>query len=127
MYGGAGKDSLVGNAGADKLYGQADNDILRGGAGKDSLWGGAGDDSLYGGDGNDTFIYKANEGTDTIFDYTSGDMLQIVDGTFDNSKYSKGTLTLTIGDGSVIFKNVTTSTKFNINGTTYKVSGSKLK
>ena len=41
---------------------------------------------------------------------------------------SSNTLTLTIdGGGSVIFKNVTSSTEFNINGTSYHVSGSTIK
>ena len=59
----------VGGAGKDIIYGQNGND---------TLWGGAGNDTLYGGDGKDTFIYKPGEGTDTIFDYQSGDMLQIL-------------------------------------------------
>ena len=63
----------------------------------------------------------------------SGDMLQILKsnsaagGKFTSSKFSDGTLSLTIsGGGSVLFDNVTTSTDFNINGTSYKISGSKL-
>ena len=133
LYGGSGNDSLVGNAGNDKLYGQSGNDKLLGGKGKDSLWGGAGNDSLYGGDGNDTFIYKAGEGKDTIFDYSSGDMLKILKsngktGSFSKSKFSNGTLSLTIsGGGSVLFNDVAKGDKFNINGTTYTISGSKLK
>ena len=118
IYGGNGNDSILGGAGNDRLYGQKGND---------TLWGGAGNDSLWGGSGNDTFIYKAGEGTDKIFDYTSGDMLKILNGKFSKSKYSNGTLSLTIsGGGQVLFDNVTTSTNFNINGTSYKISGSKL-
>ena len=98
------------------------------------MWGGKGNDTLWGDDGKDTFIYKPGEGTDTIFDYESGDMLKILKadgsagGSFTNSLFSDGTLSLTInGGGSVIFKNVTASDKFNINGTTYKINGTKLK
>ena len=94
---------------------------------------GAGDDSLWGGDGNDTFIFRAGEGTDKIFDYQNGDMLKILKsngtagGKYTKSKFSNGTLALTIsGGGSVIFNNVTASTEFNINSTTYTISGSKL-
>ena len=54
-------------------------------------------------------------------------MLKILDGSFSKSKFSGGTLTLTVGSGSVIFKDVTKSTAFNINGKSYKISGSKLK
>ena len=110
-------NSITGGSGNDKLYGKK---------GSDTLWGGAGNDSLWGGDGNDTFIYKPGDGKDTILDYKSGDMLQILNGKYSKSKYSNGTLALTIGSGSVTFKNVTTSTTFNINDTLYKVSGSKL-
>ena len=132
LFGAAGNDSIVGNAGNDKLYGDAGNDILLGGKGNDSLWGGAGNDSLWGDAGNDTFIYTANEGTDKIFDYETGDLLKILNadgsnGSFKSSKYSGGDLTLTInGGGKIIFEDVASSTKFNINGSSYIISGSKL-
>ena len=127
ITGGSGKDTIYGGNGNDSILGGAGNDRLYGQKGNDTLWGGAGNDSLYGGAGNDVFIYKAGEGTDKIFDYTSGDMLKILNGKFSKSKYSNGTLSLTIaGGGQVLFDNVTTSTNFNINGTSYKISGSKL-
>ena len=133
IYGGAGDDLIVGNAGADKLYGQSGNDSLSGGKGNDSLWGGAGNDSLWGDSGNDIFIYKAGEGKDTIFDYSSGDMLKILKsngssgGKFTKSKYNNGTLSLTIsGGGQVLFDDVSRNDNFNINCTSYKISGSKL-
>ena len=132
--GGNGNDSISGGAGADKLYGNAGNDSLHGGDGNDSLWGGLGNDSLLGGKGNDTFIYKPGDGTDTIFDYASNDMLKILKsngksgGTFSKSSFSGSDLTLTIsGGGTVIFDGVATGDKFNINGKTYTLSGSKLK
>ncbi|MBE8949928.1 MAG: hypothetical protein SR3Q1_04935 [Quinella sp. 3Q1] len=134
LYGRAGNDSIVGNAGNDKLYGSNGNDTLVGGAGKDTLWGDAGNDSLYGGDGADTFIYKPGEGTDTIFDYESGDMLKILKsdgkdgGTFTSSSFKSNKLTLAIsGGGKVIFSGVSASDTFNINGTSYSISGTKLK
>ena len=126
-------NTIFGGSKADSIYGAAGDDKLYGGKGNDSLWGGAGNDSLYGGSGNDTFIYKPNEGTDTIFDYQSGDMLKILNsdgtnGSFKKSKYSGDTLTLAInGGGKVIFDNVSATDTFNINGTTYKISGTKLK
>ena len=133
LSGGTGNDILLGDAGNDSLNGGDGADKLYGGAGKDTLWGGAGNDSLYGGAGNDTFIYKPGEGTDKIFDYASGDVLTILKsngssgGTFTKSKFSGGELTLTIsGGGSVTFENASASNKFNINGTSYKISGSKL-
>ena len=48
-------------------------------------------------------------------------------GKFSKSKYSNGTLSLTIsGGGSVLFDNVAKSTAFSINDKSYKISGSKL-
>ena len=127
LYGGSGKDSILGNSGKDKLYGQAGNDILKGGAGNDSLWGGTGNDSLWGDSGNDTFIYAVGDGKDVIYGFENNDMLQIT-GAFSGT-YSKS-------KGEVYFKVDTTSkaitlsdfsaTSFNINGTNYKISGTKL-
>ncbi|MBR0061014.1 MAG: calcium-binding protein, partial [Selenomonadaceae bacterium] len=108
---------ITGNALDNLIVGGSGNDKLYGKAGDDSLWGGKGNDSLWGGTGDDTFIYQAGEGTDKIFDYQSGDMLKILNGKFSKSKFSGGTLSLTIsGGGQIIFDNVTTSTNFNING-----------
>ena len=133
LSGGSSNDSINGGNGNDVIYGNKGADTLVGGSGNDSLWGGAGNDALYGGAGNDTFIYKPGEGTDTIFDYKSGDMLQILKsngsegGMFSSSSYQNGNLTLGIsGGGSVIFNNVSKSNSFNINGDSYKISGSKL-
>ncbi len=125
--------NITGNKLANYIIAGNNGSTLDGGAGNDTLWGGAGNDSLYGGAGNDTFIYKAGEGIDKIFDYQSGDMLQILktngkSGSFSKSKFSGGTLTLTIsGGGSVVFDGVTKGDTFNINNKTYKISGSKLK
>ena len=134
LKGGAGKDSITCGKGADKLYGGAGNDILKGGKGADSLWGGAGNDKLYGGSGNDNFIYKPGEGTDTIFDYSSGDMLTILKtngkagGTFTDSSFKNNKLTLEIsGGGTVIFDGVSKGDNININGTIHTISGNKLK
>lgn len=141
IYGSTGDDTLYGNAGNDKLFGEDDNDYLdggkgndtlKGGSGNDTLWGGAGTDKLYGGDGDDTFIYKPGDGKDTIFDYKSGDIIRILKsdgsagGSYKKSSYKNGTLTLTIGSGSLTMKNVSTSTTFNINDKSYEISGSKL-
>lgn len=110
-----------------KVSGNAKNNVIIGGAGNDSLWGGTGNDTLTGGKGADVFIYKPGEGRDTITDYESGELLSILNGTFKDAVFNKNTLTLNIdGGGSVIFKNVTSSTEFNINGTNHKVNGNKL-
>lgn len=134
LYGRAGNDSIIGNAGNDKLYGSNGNDTLSGGKGNDTLWGDAGNDKLYGGAGSDIFICKLGEGNDTIFDYQSGDMLKILKsngkdgGTFTSSSFKNNTLTLAIsGGGKVIFDNVSSGDKININGTSYSISGKTLK
>ena len=143
LYGGDGKDTLSGGAGNDKLFGQNGNDSLVGGDGKDTLSGGAGNDKLFGQNGNDslvggagkdTFIYTANEGTDKIFDYESGDMLKILKtngkegGAFTKATFKNNTLTLKIsGGGSVIFSGVSAGDQININGTTRTIKGSTLK
>ena len=133
IYGRNGDDTILGNAGNDELYGGNGDDVLKGGKGNDSLWGDAGNDSLWGGKGNDTFIFKAGDGKNTIFDYSSGDMLKILKsdgssgGKFSKSSFSNGTLTLTIsGGGQIVLNNVSASDTFNINSTNYKISGSKL-
>lgn len=109
------------------ISGNSKNNVIIGGNGDDSLWGGVGNDILMGGNGTDVFVYKPGEGKDTITDYESGELLSILGGTFKNSSFNKNTLTLSIdGGGSVIFKNVTSSTAFNVNGTTYKVNGKTL-
>ncbi|MBR3497512.1 MAG: hypothetical protein IKO05_00790 [Selenomonadaceae bacterium] len=54
-------------------------------------------------------------------------MLQILDAGFTNSSFKNGKLTIAVdGGGHVIFQNVSASDTFNINGTTYSISGKKL-
>ena len=133
ILGGDGNDLIKGQAGTDKLYGNAGNDSLYGGDDKDSLWGGTGNDFLWGGKGTDVFTFLAGQGTDYVMDYESNELLRIYNeaGTkktsFSKSVFNNDTLKLTInGGGTVIFNDVDTSTNFNINGTSYKISGSKL-
>ena len=69
LYGGEGRDTLMGTASSDLMYGRTGADVLRGGLGRDTLDGNAGDDLLeggvteqdlrdllYGGLGNDTLM-----------------------------------------------------------------------
>ena len=75
--------------------------------------GNAFNNSIVGGKGKDTFFYTANEGTDRIYDWDSGDLLQILnaDGSFKSSKFSGSALTLTInGGGKIIFDDVNSNT-----------------
>lgn len=61
------------------LHGSLYGDVIKGGTGAEQLWGYAGndtlignggDDYLYGGTGNDTYIFKAGDGLDTIYEYS---------------------------------------------------------
>jgi hypothetical protein len=56
IYGGSGRDLLIGARGNDRLFGEAGNDLLMGFAGDDHLEGGAGVDRMLGGLGRDTLV-----------------------------------------------------------------------
>lgn len=134
ISGNAGKDSINGSYGDDVIYGGNDNDTLKGSYGNDTLWGGAGTDKLFGGEGKDVFVYVQDTGKDYIYDWEShNDMLQILRedgsaGTFTRSSFKDGNLTLAIEDGGhVIFKNVTSDSQFNINGTVHSIVNKKLR
>ena len=126
------KLTLAGDDSANYLVGGKGKDCLTGGAGNDTLWGGKGKDSLFGGEGDDVFIFQAGNGTDTILDYASGELLTILnkrgdEGDFKKATFKDDTLTLAIqGGGKVIFSGVNTSTNFNINGDTYHISNNSL-
>ena len=119
ITGGKGNDSILGGAGADKLYGGAGNDTLTGGKGNDSLWGNA---------GKDTFVYASGDGKDVIFGFENTDMLKITGtfaGTYNKSKkevyFKVGTTA-----NAITLKDFGSTSTFNVNGTNYKISGSKL-
>ena len=123
---------MEGNAKALVMLGEGDNSLSSRNDKNSTILAGAGNDSLIFYNATNLSV-SAGEGNDKIFDYQSGDMLRILksDGTaggkFKKSSYKDGTLSLTISSGGeVLFDNVTTSTDFNINGTIYKISNSKL-
>lgn len=62
MYGGEGNDRLIGSYNQDIVDGEAGNDELTGGL--------YNDDILTGGTGADRFIFNANDGIDTITDFS---------------------------------------------------------
>ena len=124
---------IFGGAGADSIENSGANVTINGGAGNDEIINSGVNVSINGGDGKDTFIYKPGEGTDKIFDFQNNDLLTIINkdgtegGSFKSPKFSGGDLTLTIkGGDKVIFDGASNVDKFNINGTSYKISGSKL-
>ena len=75
------------------------------------------------------FVLKKYDGRTLETDYKeSSKIRKRFTGSFKSSKFSGGALTLTInGGGTVIFDGVAKGDKFNINGKTYTISGSKLK
>lgn len=128
LIGGAGDDCLVGGKGSDILKGGSDNDKLYGGAGNDELTGGKGNDSLWGNDGSDTFIYGKGDGQDIIYGFEKTDLLQIT-GTF-SASYSKAKKEIYFDVGTttnaITLKDFGSTSTFNVNGTNYKISGTKL-
>ena len=118
IYGKAGNDSILGNDGADKISGGSGNDTLTGGKGNDSLWGNG---------GKDTFIYASGDGKDVIYGFENDDMLKIT-GNFSSSySKSKGEIAFKVGNTyNAITLSDFSATSFNVNGTNYKISGSKL-
>jgi Ca2+-binding RTX toxin-like protein len=77
-------DTLYGNSVANSLYGVNGNDTIRANVGNDRLIGGSGADKLYGEGGSDSFIFGALTdstvalaGRDTIYDFTSADLINL--------------------------------------------------
>ena len=91
------------------------------------LYGGKGNDSLWGNAGADTFLYNDGDGQDSIYGFENADMLQIT-GKFSTSyNKSKKEIYFKVGSTkSAITLNDFTASTFNVNGTNYKISGSKL-
>ena len=128
IKGGSGKDILYGKAGNDSILGNAGNDKLYGGKGNDTLTGGKGNDSLWGNAGKDTFIYAKGDGKDVIYGFDNTDMLKIT-GTFAGTyNKSKKEVYFKVGStaNAITLKDFGSTSTFNVNGTNYKISGSKL-
>ena len=100
---------------------------ITGNALTNSILGGKGNDSLWGNGGKDTFIYASGDGKDIIYGFDNNDMLQIT-GAFSGT-YSKKNKEVAFKVGSttsaITLKDFS-ATSFNVNGTAYKISGSKL-
>ena len=98
-----------------------------GGKGNDTLTGGKGNDSLWDNAGKDTFIYASGDGKDIIYGFDNTDMLKITgefSGTY-SKKNKKVTFKVDSTASAITLKDFS-ATSFNVNGTAYKISGSKL-
>jgi len=82
--GGGSGDLLIGNklanlmaglGGGDTMLGGDGDDTLQGGAGNDVIDAGRGGDLLFGGAGKDRFVFSDGYGTDTIGDFSHGDII----------------------------------------------------
>ena len=112
IYGGNGKDVLVGTSEDDELYGEGGNDsidglggndTLRGGGGNDDIRGGPGWDDVEGGDGNDILeggrdsdLLLGGAGEDQLFGGSGNDFL--VGGDNDDQLYGHSGIDLLVGD-----------------------------
>jgi Ca2+-binding RTX toxin-like protein len=84
-------DFISGTSKNETIDGKAGDDLLSGGSGNDVLIGGIGDDRLEGGTGNDTYIYSLGDGSDTIYDNSGTNVLQIGAGIDpSNIKFTRG-------------------------------------
>jgi hypothetical protein len=120
LDGGAGADILNGNQGKNILLGGAGNDELFGGNGSDLLRGGLGNDKLTGGNGPDIFVLASGEGTDTIFDLQSPDVIGLADGlSFSDLSFSGNSISLTsTSEVLAILSGIDTATLTESNFTT---------
>ena len=110
----AGAHDLFGLGGNDLLVGLGGNDRLFGGDGNDILNGGRGNDDLFGGEGADRFVFRANDGQDRLFDFSSGeDVIQMNGGpgSVDDLDIS------VVGNNTVIVSSLGQITLFGFTGT----------
>ncbi len=128
IWGDSGKDTLSGGSNNDKLHGEEGNDKLYGGTGNDTLWGGSGNDSLWGDAGKDTFIYSNGDGKDIIYGFANDDLLKISDTFTGTANKKKTEVYIKVGTttNAITLKDFGSTSTFNVNGTNYKISGTKL-
>ena len=127
-------DTLIsGSSGNDTIFNNGDSVTIEGGKGNDSIYnssgyyvsitGGADNDTIYGETGDDYL-----DGKDIIYGFDNTDML-LITGAF-SASYSKSKKEIYFKVGStsnaITLKDFGSTTSFNVNGISYKVSGSKL-
>lgn len=96
---------ITGNRAGNRLDGAWGDDRIDGRAGHDTLLGGVGNDILTGGRGRDTFLFRENQGQDTVTDFAPArDSLQfarnmpldkfLIEGTEDGTRITYGEFSL---------------------------------
>lgn len=107
--------TMTGNNFANQLFGGSGDDVLKGLLGNDVLNGGLGNDRLEGGLGADTYVFKAGDGHDRLYDSGGNDTLRFEDVGLDRLWFSRDGKNLQIdlldGGGSVKIENYFTSAK----------------
>lgn len=108
--GGDGNDTLIGSNGLNSMLGGNGDDVLIAGIGQAAGYGNS--DYLIGGSGRDTFVFGANNRTDTIGDFDAAqDVIQVASGIgFTNSEqllfqFRSGRLIL--GSGNEVYITIT--------------------
>lgn len=83
LTGGGNNDTISGGNAPDELFGGGGDDIIGGGGednGSDIINGGTGNDTLTGGNGADVFVFAPGDGSDTITDFSTPDVIGLAGG-----------------------------------------------
>lgn len=99
-------DKLSNDKDAFKIESFAANDTITNSGNNVTIEGGTGHDFISNSGKNVTYLYQAGDGKDTIFGFNSNDSLKISKGKISSSITAGNDLTLNIGTGSVLFKNI---------------------
>ncbi|MGX9357557.1 calcium-binding protein [Roseobacteraceae bacterium S113] len=138
LFGDGGADTLEGGTGADLLRGGDDNDllvgaagfdVLDGGAGNDTLRGGSKNDTLEGGNGNDalndfvgvdTWVFRDNDGNDTVNGFGADDRIVMLGGASEAQTHAEFIAASTDVGGNLVYDfggdglNVITITNYSV-------------
>ncbi|MBR0061053.1 MAG: hypothetical protein IJP68_06185, partial [Selenomonadaceae bacterium] len=101
--------SIAGGAGDDSIKARVSSSTIRAGAGDDTV-------DLTSSTGNNLFIYRAGDGSDSIYNFSSSDTISIAGGAY-NSVVSGNSMILTVGDDSITVYDAAYLSTINVAGT----------